>query len=164
MPEIDIVNIFSGLFSGTVGALIGTFLGTHFLHKKKYSGVRKIAIKTLNIFKKYAKKSYKEAENQFNNELNITEKRAVVVALQKIGIPFLGASVNSDFNINDLHFRNTMIDKDEIDEMVQQIKKGNCDNLFFEDVESYFTSNLRVKTLRDIGKNTWKKYWLKVVR
>lgn len=135
-----------------MGALIGTFLGAHFLHEKKYSGVRKIAIKALNVFKKYAKKSYKEAENQFNNELNITEKRAVVVALQKIGIPFLGASVNSDFDVNNLHFKNVIIDKDEIEEIIWQIKEGICDNLFFEDVESYFTSNLRLKAIRDIGK------------
>lgn len=74
------------------------------------------------------------------------------MALQKIGIPFLGASTNSDFNINNLHFRNIMIDEDEIDEMIRQIKKDICDNLFFEDVESYFTSNLRLKALRDIGK------------
>ena len=152
MSKIDVINVLTVLLTGALSALIGTFLGAHFSYKEKYDSVRKIAIKALNVFKNYAKKSYKEAENQFNNELSIIEKRAVVVALQKIGIPFLGASTNSDFNINNLNFRDIMIDEDEIDEMIRQIKKGICDNLFFEDVESYFTSNLRLKTLRDIGK------------
>ena len=36
--------------------------------------------------------------------------------------------------------------------MIQQIEKGNCDNLFFIDIESYFTSNLRLNAVRNVGK------------
>ncbi len=36
--------------------------------------------------------------------------------------------------------------------MVIQIDKGNCDEQFFIDVESYFTSNLRLNAVRNVGK------------
>ena len=36
--------------------------------------------------------------------------------------------------------------------MIQQIEKGNCDNLFFIDIESYFISNLRLNAVRNVGK------------
>lgn len=152
MSKGDIVNLFVNLLSGAFGALIGTYFGVRCLYWKKYNSVREVAIKALNIFNKYAKKSYKEAASDFNNGLNISEKRAVVVALQKIGVPFSVISTDGGFNINNLCFEDIKIDKDEINEMIQQVKNGSCDSLFFEDVESYFTSNLRLKAVRGIGK------------
>lgn len=49
-----------------------------------------MAVKALDIFKEYAqhKKSYADSANEFNTKLNVSEKRAVVVALHKLGVPF----------------------------------------------------------------------------
>lgn len=142
------------LISGAIGALIGTYGGSYFLHwkqEKKIKNVRAMAVKALNVFRAYAKKSYIETANEFNNKLNISEKRAVVVALHKIGVPF-EISTKDDFDIKNLRLKDIIIDRDEIDAMIQQIEKGNCDNLFFIDIESYFTSNLRLNAVRNVGK------------
>ena len=144
------------LVSGAIGALIGTYGGSYFLHwkqEKKIKNVRSMAVKALYIFKEYAqhKKSYADSANEFNTKLNVSEKRAVVVALHKIGIPF-EISTKDDFDIKNLRLKDIIIDRDEIDAMIQQIEKGNCDNLFFIDIESYFTSNLRLNAVRNVGK------------
>lgn len=142
------------LISGAIGALIGTYGGSYFLHwkqEKKIKNVRAMAVKALDVFKAYAKKSYIETANEFNNKLNISEKRAIVVALHKIGVPFEMPTKDA-FDIRNLRLKDIVIDKDEIDGMIQQIEKGNCDNLFFEDIESYFTSNLRLNAVRNVGK------------
>lgn len=142
------------LISGAIGALIGTYGGSYFLHwkqEKKIKNVRAMAVKALNVFRACAKKSYIETANEFNNKLNISEKRAVVVALHKIGVPF-EISTKDDFDIKNLRLKDIIIDRDEIDAMIQQIEKGNCDNLFFIDIESYFTSNLRLNAVRNVGK------------
>lgn len=144
------------LISGAIGALIGTYGGSYFLHwkqEKKIKNVRSMAVKALNIFKEYAqhKKSYADSANEFNTKLNVSEKRAVVVALHKIGVPF-EISTKADFDIKNLRLKDIIIDRDEIDAMIQQIEKGNCDNLFFIDIETYFTSNLRLNAVRNVGK------------
>lgn len=144
------------LISGAIGALIGTYVGAFFLHwkkEKKIKNVRKIAIKSLDIFKEYAsqKKTYTDSANEFNNKLNISEKRAIVVALHKLGVPF-DTLMKESFDIKNLKFKNHIIDKDEIKAMTSQIEKGNCDNLFFMDVESYFMKDLRLNAVRYIGK------------
>lgn len=36
--------------------------------------------------------------------------------------------------------------------MIEQIKKGNCDNLFHADVESHFAEGYRMRKIRDIAK------------
>lgn len=152
----DIWNWLLPLVSGAIGALIGTYGGSYFLHwkqEKKIKNVRSMAVKALYIFKEYAqhKKSYADSANEFNTKLNVTEKRAVVVALHKIGIPF-EISTKDDFDIKNLRLKDIIIDRDEIDAMILQIEKGNCDNLFFIDIESYFTSNLRLNAVRNVGK------------
>ena len=51
------------LISGAIGALIGTYGGSYFLHwkqEKKIKNVRAMAVKALNVFRAYAKKSYIE--------------------------------------------------------------------------------------------------------
>lgn len=140
------------LISGAIGALIGTYGGSYFLHwkqEKKIKNVRAMAVKALNVFRAYAKKSYIDTANEFNNKLNISEKRAVVVALHKIGVPF-EISTKDDFDIKNLRLKDIIIDRDEIDAMIQQIEKGNCDNLFFIDIESYFRfSTVWYKRLRN---------------
>lgn len=152
----DIWNWLLPLVSGAIGALIGTYGGSYFLHWKqeeKIKNVRSMAVKALYIFKEYAqhKKSYADSANEFNTKLNVSEKRAVVVALHKIGIPF-EISTKDDFDIKNLRLKDIIIDRDEIDAMILQIEKGNCDNLFFIDIESYFTSNLRLNAVRNVGK------------
>ena len=152
----DIWSWLLPLISGAIGALIGTYGGSYFLHwkqEKKIKNVRSMAVKALDIFKEYAqhKKSYADSANEFNTKLNVSEKRAVVVALHKIGVPF-EISTKDDFDIKNLRLKDIIIDRDEIDAMIQQIEKGNCDNLFFIDIESYFTSNLRLNAVRTVGK------------
>ena len=66
----------SPIISAGIGTLIGTFLGAWVLYKFQQQGIkknRKIAIKALKIFCNYNKKSFKEAENQFNT-LSVSEK------------------------------------------------------------------------------------------
>lgn len=152
----DIWSWLLPLISGAIGALIGTYGGSYFLHwkqEKKIKNVRSMAVKALYIFKEYAqhKKSYADSANEFNTKLNVSEKRAVVVALHKIGVPF-EIFTKDDFDIKNLRLKDIIIDRDEIDAMIQQIEKGNCDNLFFIDIESYFTSNLRLNAVRNVGK------------
>ena len=152
----DIWSWLLPLISGAIGALIGTYGGSYFLHwkqEKKIKNVRSMAVKALDIFKEYAqhKKSYADSANEFNTKLNVSEKRAVVVALHKIGVPF-EISTKDDCDIKNLRLKDIIIDRDEIDAMIQQIEKGNCDNLFFIDIESYFTSNLRLNAVRNVGK------------
>ena len=121
--------------------------------EKKIKSVRNIALRALAIFDEYAKqnKTYADAENEFNTKLNISGKRAIVVALHKIGVPF-EMPTKEALDIKNLKFKSTLIDKDEIGNMKQQIEKGNCDNQFYVDVESYFTANLRLNAIRNIGK------------
>lgn len=143
------------LLSGIFGALIGTYLGACFLNWKQESKIRNVratAIKALNVFKSYAKhKTFADAENEFNNKLNVSEKRAVVVALHKLGVPFVIPTKDS-MNVRNLHLSNVVIDKDDIEMMAAQIYKGNCDNLFFEDIDNYFNSNSRLYAVRSVGK------------
>lgn len=144
------------LISGAIGALIGTYGGSYFLHwkqEKKIKNVRSMAIKALNIFKEYAqqKKNYTDATNEFNTKLNVSEKRAIVVALHKLGVPFETPTTDT-LDIKNIRFKEVSIDKDEITAMIVQIDKGNCDNQFFTDIESYFTSNLRLNAVRNVGK------------
>lgn len=152
----DIWSWLLPLISGAIGALIGTYGGSYFLHwkqEKKIKNVRSMAVKALDIFKEYAqhKKSFADSANEFNTKLNVSEKRAVVVALHKIGVPF-EISTKDDFDIKNLRLKDIIIDRNEINAMIQQIEKGNCDNLFFIDIESYFTSNLRLNAIRNVGK------------
>ena len=77
------------LISGSIGALIGTYGGAYFLHGKqeqKVKNIRAMAVKALDILKTY--KTYADAINEFNTKLNVSEKRAVTVALHKLGVPF----------------------------------------------------------------------------
>lgn len=146
----------SPLLSGAIGALIGTYCGSYFLHWKqemRIKNVRSMAIKALDIFKEYAqhKKSYADSANEFNTKLNVSEKRAVVVALHKLGVPF-EAPTRDTFDIRSIRFKDIVIDKDEIVAMMVQIDKGNCDTLFFTDIESYFTTNLRLNAVRGVGR------------
>lgn len=139
-----------------VTALLGGLSGAWFQYKfqnRKVSKVRRIAIKALKIFLGYARKgqAFDLATSEFNNKMNVVEKRAVLVALCKLGIPIV-RPVDETFCIEYIRFEKEVIDKDTIRLMIGQIKKGNCDELFFSDVESYFSSDSRLMAVRAVAK------------
>lgn len=147
-----LVNIILALLS----ALIGTYFGTYFLAKreeKKAKLVRAIAIRALDIIKGYAKHNgtYDKACQELNTKLNIAEKRAVIVALHKVGLP-IQTPVNTPFDIKNIQLSNDEIDKDLLDDAKTQIEHGHCDHLLYEDPDKYFAENLRIYTLRSLGK------------
>ena len=147
-------NFVIALLTALIGGLIGTYFGARFLNMReesKMQRVRDIAIKALNLIKKYAKQSYRNSENDFNTSLSITEKRMVIVALHKLGIP-IGVPSNEVFNIRKVFFVNTTIEEDEIDGIILQINKGFCDNLFYIDPDTYFAANYTQFAMRNAGK------------
>ena len=147
-------NFIIALLTALIGGLIGTYFGARFLNMReesKMQRVRDIAIKALNLIKKYAKQSYRNAENDFNTSLSITEKRMVIVALHKLGVP-IGVPSNEVFNIRKVFFVNTIIEEDEINGIILQINKGFCDNLFYIDPDTYFAANYTQFAMRNAGK------------
>ena len=109
-----------------IGGLIGTYSGARFLNMReesKMKEVRAIAIKALDVLKKYSKQSYRNAENDFNTSLSLVEKRTVLVALHKLGIP-IGIPSDEAFNIRKVYFVDTMIDEDVIEDIILQVRKG----------------------------------------
>ena len=158
-------EIIIAFLTALVGGLIGTYGGARFLNLRedyKMKKVRAIAIKALDVIKKYSKQSYMNAESDFNTSLSITEKRMVIVALHKLGIP-MGVPANEVFDIRKIHFLDKMIDKDEIDGIVFQIEKGYCDNLFYQDPDSYFAANYTLFAMRNAGKKYVKEILSKMV-
>lgn len=145
----------SPLITGVLGALIGTYGGSFFLNKfqdRKMKKVRDIAVKALKLIKEYAKSNntYSKIADEFNNKLSVSDKRAVLVALHKLGIPIeMGTK---KLNINSVSFLGLVIDRNEISGMILQVESGLCDHLFFSDIESYFSANLRLNSVREIGK------------
>ena len=118
-------DILISLLAGAIGALIGTFFGTYFLARRqenKIDKVRNIAIKGLNIIKGYAKdnKTFSAANNEFNNKINIAEKRAILVAMHKLGIPIINTEKDT-FNIKEIRFGNRTIDSIEINVSSQKL-------------------------------------------
>lgn len=148
------VNFIIALLTALIGGLIGTYFGARFLNMReesKMQRVRDVAIKALNVIKKYSKQSYRNAENDFNTSLTITEKRMVIVALHKLGVP-IGVPSNEVFNIRKVFFVNTTIEEDEINGIILQINKGFCDNLFYIDPDTYFAANYTQFAMRNAGK------------
>lgn len=153
-------EIIIAFLTALVGGLIGTYGGARFLNLRedyKMKKVRAIAIKALDVIKKYSKQSYMNAESDFNTSLSITEKRMVIVALHKLGIP-MGVPANEVFDIRKIHFLDKVIDKDEIDGIAFQIEKGYCDNLFYQDPDTYFAVNYTMFAMRMQARNMSKRY------
>ena len=109
------------------------------------------AVQALTILRKYAKQVYSNAEDDFNTSLTITDKRCVIVLLHKLGVPVY-VPANERFDIHRIHFANRLVDSNEIDGIILQIQQKHCDNLFFLDAETYFTSNLQFTAIREVGK------------
>lgn len=150
-----IMEIMATILSGIIGAFIGTFLGALLLwrfNERKTFKTRKIALRAIELFKKYGKShgDYSKANEEFNSSLNLVEKRSVLVALDKLGVPFL-KSEDGAFNIKRIQLQKVEIDVAELDDMAGQIKEGNCDSFFFEDVDRHFTEGARIVVLRRLA-------------
>ena len=144
------------LFIALLGALVGTYFGTFFLSKReelKVKKVRRIAIRALKIIANYSKHNgtYDKACQELNADLKIAEKRAVIVALHKLGLP-IRIPAHAPFDIKEIHLSNEVIDRDLLDDIKVQIEHGHCDHLFYEDPDKYFSENLRIYTVRELAK------------
>lgn len=142
------------ILAAVLGGWVGAFFGNKYQkaqEDKKMMEVRNIAIKALDIIKSYSKRSYREVEGEFNKSLSIAEKRTIVVALHKLGVPF-GVPADETFNIKKIHFIDAVIDLEEIDGIILQIEKGYCDNLFYLDPDSYFAANYTLFAKRNVAK------------
>lgn len=147
-------DIIIPIITAIIGALIGTYGGAYFFgrrQERKMNKVRAIAIKALNVLKKYSKQSFRNAENDFNTSLSLVEKRTVLVALHKLGIP-IGVPSDEVFDIRKIHFIDSVINKDELDGIILQISKGYCDNLFYIDPDTYFAANFTLFAMRNVAK------------
>lgn len=142
------------ILAAVLGGWVGAFFGNKYQKAKedeRMAEVRNIAIKALNIIRHYDGQSYVKAENQFNTDLTIAQKRTIIVLLHKLGIPII-VPANETFNIHRIHFAERIIDDKEIDGIILQINQKHCDNLFFIDAEGYFGSNRQYITVREVGK------------
>lgn len=149
-----VVNFIIPILTAVLGGWVGAYWGFKLQgnkEKREKEIVRNIAIKALDILKSYSGKSYREAEGEFNKAISIAEKRTIVVALHKLGIPF-GVPSNETFNIREIHFVDTIVIDSDIDGIVLQISKGYCDNLFYIDPDTYFASNFTLFAMRNAGK------------
>ena len=147
-------DIIIPIITAIIGALIGTYGGAYFFgrrQERKMNKVRAIAIKALNVLKKYSKQSFRNAENDFNTSLSLVEKRTVLVALHKLGIP-IGVPSDEVFDIRKIYFIDSVINKDELDGIILQISKGYCDNLFYIDPDTYFAANFTLFAMRNVAK------------
>lgn len=143
----------STILLSLISACIGTFGGAYAFYRfenRKFKKVRDIAIKALDIFQKYGEKNktYEEASSDFNTSLSISEKRAVVVALSKLGVPFDFSKIER-FSVKDIPLLSEEIHLEDIKSMRDQIKSGNCDSLFFMDVEQTFGKEFRIRKFRE---------------
>lgn len=147
-----IISILLALLSAFLGGYFGAWF-QHSFQNRKVNKVRKIAIKALDVFSRYAKQeqTFDKAASEFNNSLDVVEKRAVLVALCKLGIPVVNP-INDLFQIEDVKFEHKLIDKDTLELMKGQVNKGNCDDIFFSDVDAYFSSNTRLLAVRAVAK------------
>lgn len=153
---VCVSGIIVPLLSGALGALIGTFGGAYlsFVRQEKSKRQsRKMAIKAIDLFQKYSKKegTFNLAEQEFNNCISLAEKRTILVALHKLGIPVI-VKPGSSFDINNVCFDKMRIDKDDLVAITNQIEKGLCDSLFFIDPDTYFNEGIRIATLRSLAK------------
>ena len=90
-----------------------------------------MAIKAINLFSKYAKKegTFNLAEQEFNSCISLAEKRTILVALHKLGIPVI-VKPDSDFSIEKVSFDCIKIDRDELTAISNQIERWTREVLF----------------------------------
>ena len=158
---MDIASFFLSLIIALLGGYFGALYQYRFQNRKVIK-IRTIAIKALDIFERYAKqnKAINIAASEFNNSLDVVEKRAVLVALCKLGIPVV-QPIDDLFRIENVEFEKKFISKDVIALMKGQVNKGNCDDMFFSDVDAYFSSNTRLLAVRAVAKKYVNDYFSK---
>lgn len=152
----DWMTLLTNGISAILGGFIGTYCGAYFINrntKNKFKEARKIANKALDIFLKYKDRKYEDASNDFNVSLSRAEKRIILVALHKIGIPIASEKIlkSKDYSII---FRSEVILENDINAMKSQIDSGKYDHLFFDDPDEYFSKN----ALRDYKRSIAVKY------
>ena len=155
LKTAEIINsILIPILSAVAGGWFGAYIANKYREKKESlekKKVRDIALRALNILKSYSGKSYREAEGEFNRKMSVAEKRTVIVALHKLGIPF-GVPSNETFKIREIHFVDTVVNDGDIDGIILQITQGYCDNLFYIDPDTYFASGFTLFAMRNAGK------------
>jgi len=150
---MDIGSIVLSLCSGVIGTLAGSGI-VIYAQGMKNRAIRKTAVSALSILKGYAGTTtpkYTDAQNEFNIKFNMAQKRSMLVALHKIGVP-IEIPVSGLSSIENVSFLDKKILAKEVDDMIEQIKNGGVDNLFFTDVDIYFSEGLRRKAMRDTAK------------
>lgn len=148
------VNLLLTLLISLGGAFIGGYISFKLKsnkENKRKESIRSIAKNAINVLAGYKGKSYQEAENEFNNKINVTNKRIILVLLAKLGIP-ITFDKKTNFDIKNIKFLNRIIDENELADISSQIDSGNCDDLFFLDPETYFNNNFVIKYKREIAK------------
>ncbi|ATM00747.1 hypothetical protein CK910_21450 [Aeromonas sp. CA23] len=123
-----------------IPAFVGTWAGAYIIiwrQESKLKYPRKLMTDILDLLGKYD--SYQKAESDFNNRSAI-EKKAVLVALKKLGVPVQLNILNDAFDIDNVKLGNEKVSSDTIIKMKEFVKKGLCDDLFFKEIESNFYS------------------------
>ena len=72
MATLIIVSILVPIFTAVLGGWVGAYYGNKYRENKEFHEkaiVRNIAIRALNILKSYSRKSYREAEGEFNKSM-----------------------------------------------------------------------------------------------
>ena len=151
----DALIEWDSFLSGAVGALIGTGFGAiliHWLSRGSTRAVRKLAKSALDVFSDFAKngQKYADAAKTFNNKFNIAQKRAVMVALHKVGLPIV-IPEDGSFEYANVKFEKSTIDKDFVADMKNNIKKAYCDEYFYEDFSAYISKDARINAMRKIA-------------
>lgn len=117
---IIVIYVLVPILTAVLGGWVGAFFGNKYREDKESHEkeiVRNIAINALNILKSYSGKSFREAEGEFNKAMSIAEKRTVVVAFHKLGIPLCIPS-NETFNIREVHFVDMIVNENDINGII----------------------------------------------
>lgn len=149
---MDFFSIILSLFSAFLGTFFGAWLVYHFQNKHLYT-LRKLSIRALKEIRRFSqgKNTYKKAEGLFNTEFDLAQKRAILTALFKVGLP-IDIPKYGNINISNIEFQDVIIDKDLLDGMISNINHGYCDKYFDEDISSFISTEVRTGLLRDLAK------------
>lgn len=151
----DVPNYVGEAVYGTVGAIIGTFGGAWLVYRfgqHRVHSVRDLAVSAINEIKSFAKgeNTYQDAEKSFNSKFNEAQKRAILSAIYKVGIPVL-IPEDGVIDFSSVLFKEIKIDASYLDDVIRNIKLGHCDKYFYEDIHSCLSSDFKIHAIRRIG-------------
>lgn len=148
MDKMQLATLISSLLT----AFIGTFVGAFVVIKRQEARSRyprKLMLEVLKQLKKYD--SYQKAESEFNNR-SVVEKKAVLIALRNLGIPLRIDVINDSYDVSNVHFDDLSVNKESIDKMIDFVKKGLCDDLFFKEIgESLYNASPKIVFARSLA-------------